>query len=495
MSGKLVCSTQAPAGSHNIQTMGDTTLCGVGMTLEPPEPCPGCFCYVAEIKHGGAVHQSGRVAVGDQLVRIDGFDCMGQARHEIKQRVMGPEGTNIVLEFKRAGQDTFEVKLLRMVSPTAAAGKEHPQGVSDASQLLPCLRNSSSACSSTSGEQAVATTEQESGSAKQGITSPSAALKAAAEQGAADAKAAAKARAVWDLTHSHLAATATMQTQRQQDECDATTAEDKGRENEHTAGQDKTLNNGTKKIGDGKKIWTATRQEWKKSEANQNQEIDMQLTVNEHHEKSGAEKGAAVAKVVVNLDDSAREDMQQKEVIKAQMMHAKREAILIPIRDPTLPILPREVPSVIQNVPRQFPLFVAPLEEIQKKKKIYGGLDKAGAQVGIVYKQQPKGLLIIGFKAGSDASKSELRVGDLIFQVEENFLAGLPASEAFELMAGGMLTPVELTVSRRVQDVTNRIVTEIIRDVPALPKKASVGFDFKVEAQGVRVVKVHEKTR
>jgi C-terminal processing protease CtpA/Prc len=112
-----------------------------------------------------------------------------------------------------------------------------------------------------------------------------------------------------------------------------------------------------------------------------------------------------------------------------------------------------------------------------------------------VYKQHPKGLLIIGFKAGSDASTSELRVGDLIFQVEENFLAGLPASEAFELMSGGMLTPVELTVSRRVQDVTNRIATEIIRDVPALPKKASVGFDFKVEAQGVRVAKVHEKTR
>jgi hypothetical protein len=444
VSGKLVCITQAPAGSHNIQTMGDTPLCGVGMTLEPPEPCPGCFCYVAEIKHGGAVHQSGRVAVGDQLVRIDGFDCAGQARHEIKYRVMGPEGTNIVLEFKRAGQDAFEVKLLRMVSPTAAAGKEHPQGVSDASQLLPCLRNSSSACSSTSGKQAVATPEQECGS--------------------------------------------------------TTTAEDKGSENEHTAGQDNTLNNGTKKIVDGKKIWTATRQEWKKSEAkakaeidmHQNQEIDMQLTVKEHHEKSGAERGAAVAKVVVN-DDSAREDMRQEEVINAQMMHAKQEAILIPIRVPALPILPTTaaVPSLIQNVPRQYPLFVAPLEEIQKKKKMY----KESAQVGIVYKQHDSGLLITGFVSGSDASNSELRVGDVIVQVEENFLAGLPAHDAFELMAGGMLAPVELTVSRQVKNVTNRIVTDIIRDVPALLMKASVGFDFKVEAQGVRVVKVHEKTR
>jgi hypothetical protein len=42
---------------------------------------------------------------------------------------MGPQGTEIVLEFKRAGQDTFEVTLLRPVAPTAEAGKDHPQAV------------------------------------------------------------------------------------------------------------------------------------------------------------------------------------------------------------------------------------------------------------------------------------------------------------------------------------------------------------------------------
>jgi hypothetical protein len=77
-------------------------------------------------------------------------------------------------------------------------------------------------------------------------------------------------------------------------------------------------------------------------------------------------------------------------------------------------------------------------------------------------------------------------------------LAGLPASKAFELITAGMLAPVDLTVSRQVKGikgVTNRVVIEIICDVPVPPKKALVGFDFKVEAQGVRVVKVHEKTR
>jgi len=54
-------------------------------------------------------------------------------------------------------------------------------------------------------------------SMKQGMSS----LKAAAERRSADEKAAAEARVVWTLTRSHLAATATLQTQRQQDnECD-----------------------------------------------------------------------------------------------------------------------------------------------------------------------------------------------------------------------------------------------------------------------------------
>ena len=123
-------------------------------------------------------------------------------------------------------------------------------------------------------------------------------------------------------------------------------------------------------------------------------------------------------------------------------------------------------------------------------------------QVGIACKQHPKGLLITGFKAGSDASTSELRVGDVIVQVEDFFLPGLPAPEAFELMNGRMLAPVELTVARQVKDVKKAMfrgqqtfVTEIIRDVPVPPTKASVGFDFKIEAQGLRVVTVHGKTR
>ncbi len=57
---------------------------------------------------------------------------------------------------------------------------------------------------------------------KQGMSARSAALMAAAERGAADAKAAAEARIAWMLTRSHVAATATLLTQIQQDDCDET---------------------------------------------------------------------------------------------------------------------------------------------------------------------------------------------------------------------------------------------------------------------------------
>jgi hypothetical protein len=206
----------------------------------------------------------------------------------------------------------------------------------------------------------------------------------------------------------------------------------------------------------------------------------------ETSENAATVKAHADPKVVENLDGD----------VKAQVT---REALLIPLRAPAPPTA-TAVPSVsdvcvMEDKPAEVPLVVPSLEEILMKKKRYGGQDKAGAQIGIVYTQHPKGLQVTGFIAGSDASRSELRVGDVIVQVEESFLAGLSASEAFELMNGRMLAPVELTVSRQAKGVTNRVLIETIRDVPAPPKKALVGFDFKVEALGVRVVKVHAKTR
>jgi hypothetical protein len=89
---------------------GGAQPCGVGMTLEPVDPgCDG-YCYVYDIKEGGAVHQHGRVVTGDKLVRVDGVSCLGVLRDDIKRRVLGPPQTEIVLDFQRAGHEIFTVR-------------------------------------------------------------------------------------------------------------------------------------------------------------------------------------------------------------------------------------------------------------------------------------------------------------------------------------------------------------------------------------------------
>lgn len=40
--------------------------------------------------------------LGDKLVRVDGVDCMGLVRDDIKRRVLGHADSKIVLEFQRA---------------------------------------------------------------------------------------------------------------------------------------------------------------------------------------------------------------------------------------------------------------------------------------------------------------------------------------------------------------------------------------------------------
>ena len=57
-----------------------------------------------------------------------------------------------------------------------------------------------------------------------------------------------------------------------------------------------------------------------------------------------------------------------------------------------------------------------------------------------------------------------------------------------------MNSTVGLTVTREVKGTKQRVITSAVRDVPALPKKAFVGMDFKCDAGGIRVTKVHEGT-
>lgn len=66
-------------------------------------------------------------------MEIDGLDCLGRARDDVNRRVLGTpcaQDTDIVLGFKRAGQDSYEVILRRTFQKATAA----PQIVEDTSE-------------------------------------------------------------------------------------------------------------------------------------------------------------------------------------------------------------------------------------------------------------------------------------------------------------------------------------------------------------------------
>ena len=47
--------------------------------------------------------------LGDRLLRVDSFDCVGVPREHIKRRVLGPANSEIALEFDRPGHRVFQV--------------------------------------------------------------------------------------------------------------------------------------------------------------------------------------------------------------------------------------------------------------------------------------------------------------------------------------------------------------------------------------------------
>ena len=63
-------------------------LVGVGMVLEPDDP-GNASCYVDSLTPGGPVEKSGRVSVGDRLIAVDRFNCVGCKRDVIRDHVMG----------------------------------------------------------------------------------------------------------------------------------------------------------------------------------------------------------------------------------------------------------------------------------------------------------------------------------------------------------------------------------------------------------------------
>ena len=78
--------------------------------------------FVAELAPGGSADRSGRLRVGDQLLRVDGQIIQGLTPADLSQIISGPEGTSVRLTFRRItsnffaeNEDNFEVTLVRAV--------------------------------------------------------------------------------------------------------------------------------------------------------------------------------------------------------------------------------------------------------------------------------------------------------------------------------------------------------------------------------------------
>jgi C-terminal processing protease CtpA/Prc len=186
----------------------------------------------------------------------------------------------------------------------------------------------------------------------------------------------------------------------------------------------------------------------------------------------------------VRLEKATKKDLEN--------MMSSRETGMTPRRA----VVQRSAPPAraIADKPREVPAFnLPPPEEPKRRAKVYD-LKAGGADVGIKYSPHAKGLVVRGFIKKSVAANSGLMVGDLIYQVGEAFLAGLPALECYTLMSGTMGSLVVLAVTRDVKGVKKRVEIDVMCDVPAPPKKADLGFDFKLETAGARVTKVYERT-
>jgi hypothetical protein len=109
-------------------------VCGVGMSLQEATLQSNGCCVVSDIKSGRPVALSGKVRVGDRLVRAGDMCCVGVKLHVIKTLVVGPAGSSVELEFARgqgAEEQSIIVELLRYGPPALGAP---PQQHADAAQ-------------------------------------------------------------------------------------------------------------------------------------------------------------------------------------------------------------------------------------------------------------------------------------------------------------------------------------------------------------------------
>jgi hypothetical protein len=92
------------------------------------------------------------------------------------------------------------------------------------------------------------------------------------------------------------------------------------------------------------------------------------------------------------------------------------------------------------------------------------------ADLGINFCPCPDGLKITALKPGTDAADSDLKVGDIVTIIGEQFTAGCTPADVVAALVGPEKSEVEVTAKRTGDGKTNRVSAKIVRD--AAPRSA-----------------------
>jgi hypothetical protein len=100
--------------------------------------------------------------------------------------------------------------------------------------------------------------------------------------------------------------------------------------------------------------------------------------------------------------------------------------------------------------------------------------DSSWGEPGLLCAVDALGLKVTGFITGSSAALSGLRIGDVIIEVDDELLIGLPSALAFDKMTGARGTEVALTAIRQdpTKGAKGRIAAYVVRDVGSVRKVA-----------------------
>ena len=160
----------------------------------------------------------------------------------------------------------------------------------------------------------------------------------------------------------------------------------------------------------------------------------------------------------------------------------------------------RQIQEVEEYAKRQQAEEVARKEEAKRQKMLamIEASEKAEessiAETGILYKAENRGLVITGLKSGTNAADSDFKVGDVIIQLDDDFVVGMNPYE-FKMRIRGERGSMVDVVATRVQNNGKKRVSDLIeRDVVLPPMQAEPGVKLKVTSSSATVTQVFEAT-